>query len=131
MQQFGAQQDQFNMGAQQFGMGQQQFQMGSQQFEMDQQARNQGITEYLAQRQTPLNEINALMSGSQVSNPFAGNLGYQAGSNVAPAPIFDAARATGQAEQAQYDAKSGSSNSMMGGLFGLGGAAIMGGAVAF
>ena len=37
---------------------------------MDMGRRQQGLTEYNAQRSIPLNEITALMSGSQVSNPF-------------------------------------------------------------
>ena len=43
----------------------------SQAYQMDQDSRKQAITEQLAQRQIPLNEITALMSGSQVSNPFS------------------------------------------------------------
>ena len=41
----------------------------SQAYQMDMDRRKQAITEQLAQRQMPLNEITALMSGSQVSNP--------------------------------------------------------------
>ncbi len=43
----------------------------SQAYQMDMDRRKQAITEALAQRQVPLNEITALMSGSQVSNPFS------------------------------------------------------------
>src|SRR6185295_5811668 len=46
-------------------------QEASRDFGMDTQRRAQGLSELLAQRQTPLNEINALMSGSQTQNPFA------------------------------------------------------------
>lgn len=95
-----------------------------QQFGMDTQNRQQYISELLAQRQTPLNEINALMSGSQVNNPFAGNLGYQAGANVQAAPIFAGAQAQGQADLNAYNAKQAGSNSFMGGLFSLGAAGI-------
>jgi len=75
----------------------------SRDFGMDTQARNQAIFEMLQQRQVPLNEINALLSGSQVSSPFAGNLGYQAGQNVQAAPTFGATQAQGQAQQNQYN----------------------------
>lgn len=75
----------------------------SRDYGMDLQTRNQAIFEQLQQRQVPLNEINALLSGSQVSSPFAGNLGYQAGANVQAAPTFGAAQAQGQAQQNQYN----------------------------
>jgi len=96
-----------------------------QQFGMDTQNRQQYISELLAQRQTPLNEINALLSGSQVNNPFAGNLGYQAGANVQPAPIFNAATAQGGADINKFNAQQAGSNNMMTGLFSLGAAAMM------
>jgi hypothetical protein len=98
-----------------------------QQFGMDTQNRQQYISELLAQRQTPLNEINALMSGTQVNNPFAGGLGYQAGANVQAAPIFGAAQAQGQADINAFNAKQAGSNSFMGGLFSLGAAGLSGG----
>jgi hypothetical protein len=96
----------------------------NQQFGMDTQNRQQYISELLAQRQTPLNEINALMSGAQVNNPFAGGLGYQAGNNVQAAPIFAGAQAQGQADINKFNAQQSGSNSMMGGLFSLGAAGI-------
>lgn len=96
----------------------------NQQFGMDTQARQQYISELLAQRQTPLNEINALMSGAQVNNPFAGGLGYQGGANVQAAPIFAGAQAQGQADINAFNAKQAGANSMMSGLFSLGSAGI-------
>lgn len=98
-----------------------------QQFGMDTQNRQQYISELLAQRQTPLNEINALMSGSQVNNPFAGNLGYQAGANVQAAPIFAGAQAQGQADINKFNAQQAGGNSFMSGLFSLGAAGLSGG----
>lgn len=84
-------------------------------------ARQQAITEILARRQTPLNEINAFRSGSQVAP-----LSFQpyTGATVAPPPIFGAATATGQAQQNQYNAGVAQSNGMLSGLFNLGGAAL-------
>lgn len=98
----------------------------SRDFGMDTQARKDAIAEILARRQTPLNEINALTSGSQVNNPFASNLGYQAGANAAPAPIMDATKAQGAWDQNAYAQSVGQSNAMMSGLFGLGSAGITG-----
>jgi hypothetical protein len=82
----------------------------SQAFNTDSQRRRDAITEILAQRQTPLNEINALMSGSQVSNPFAMQQGVTP-ANMAPAPIFGAAQAQDQANAGIFNAQSASANS--------------------
>jgi hypothetical protein len=95
----------------------------TQAFNTDTQRRKDTIAEILAQRQTPLNEVTALMSGSQVNNPFAMPNAAQ-NSNVQPAPIFGAAQAQYGAAQDQYNAGVGQSNAMMSGLFGLGGAAL-------
>lgn len=64
------------------------------------------------------------MSGSQVNNPFAGNLGYQAGGAVQPAPVFNAAQQQGQADLNAWNAQQSGANSMMGGLFSLGAAGV-------
>ncbi len=95
----------------------------TQAFNTDTQRRKDAIAEILSQRQTPLNEINALMSGSQVSNPFA-MAGVAQNSNVQPAPIFGAAQAQAGAQQNQYNAQVGNQNAMMNGLFSLGSAGI-------
>lgn len=92
-------------------------------YQQQQEARRQAITEMLAQRQIPLNEITALMSGSQVSNPFQVP-NYAQNSQVAPAPIFGATTAQGQWDQNAYNQQTGSFNNMLSGLFGLGGAGI-------
>lgn len=91
----------------------------------DQASRNrqQYISELLAQRQTPLNEILALMGGSQVNNPFAVGA-YNGNSQVAPAPIFGATQAQGQWDQNAYNQRVGSYNNRMTGLFNLGSAAM-------
>jgi len=81
----------------------------SQAFNTDAQRRKDTIAEILAQRQTPLNEINALMSGSQVSNPFALQQGVTP-TNMAPAPIFGAAQAQDQANAGIFNAQSASAN---------------------
>lgn len=68
-------------------------------FGMDIQGRNQGI-----------NELNALQSGSQLSNPFAGSLGYQGGFNSSASPTFAGVQAQGQAQQNQYNANQAAMN---------------------
>jgi hypothetical protein len=98
-------------------------QEGQRDFTMDTQRRKDAIAEILAGRQTPLNEINALLSGSQVSNPFAVP-GAAQNSNIAPAPLFGAAQAQGAADMNSYNAQAAGNNAMMSGLFSLGGAAI-------
>lgn len=85
-------------------------------------AQGQMLAQALQQRSLPLNEITALMSGSQIQSPQF--QGYQ-GSNVAPAPIMAGAQAQGQANQNMYNAQVGQQNAMTSGLFSLGGAALM------
>lgn len=99
-------------------------QEASRAFGMDSEARKQFIAELLSQRQMPLNEISALMSGSQVVNPFAGGLGYQGGASVAAAPIFAGQQAQYQSGMDAYNADVASQNAMMSGLFSLGSAGI-------
>lgn len=96
---------------------------GQRDFNMGTQARKDAIAEILAQRQTPLNEINALMSGSQVSNPFAVP-GAAQNANIAPAPLYNAAMQAGQYGTDVYNQGIGQSNNMMSGLFRLGSAAV-------
>lgn len=93
------------------------------QFGMGTDARKNAIAEILAQRQTPLNEITALMSGSQVSNPFS-MPGYAQNTNVAAAPVFAGAQAQGQADMNIYNQQVAGNNAMMSGLFGVGAAAM-------
>lgn len=83
--------------------------------------RRQAITELMAQRQTPLNEISALRSGSQVAplqfQPYSG-------ATVQPAPVFQGAVQQGNAQADAYNASAANSGNMIGGLFKLGAAAI-------
>lgn len=92
-------------------------------FTMDTQSRKDAIAELLAQRQTPLNEVTALMSGSQVSNPFAVP-GAAQNTNIAPAPIFGAAQAQYGANADAYNAQQQGNSGLMSGLFSLGAAGI-------
>ena len=88
-------------------------QQAQQDFNQNMGSRTQGISEILALRQTPLNEANALQSGTQVSNPFAGQLGYQAGANVNAAPIAQGIANQGQAAQNLYNVQTAQSNGQM------------------
>jgi len=80
-------------------------------FGIDQSARNQAIFELMQQRQVPLNEINALVSGSQITSPFAGSLGYQPGATVGAAPMFNAQVAQNQAQNNLYNQQQATQNS--------------------
>lgn len=84
--------------------------------------RQQEITEMLTQRQTPLNEISALRTGSQVAPLQFQN--FQ-GSSVAPAPVFGATQAQGGADMNIYNQKAASSNSNTAAIAGIGAAALM------
>ena len=84
-------------------------------------AQQQALAQALQQRQMPINEIAALTSQSQIQNPQFG--AYQ-GSNIAPAPIANAAAQTAAFNQNLYNQQTASANANMGGLFGLGGAAL-------
>lgn len=89
--------------------------------------RGQAISELLAERNQPINEITALMSGGQVSQP---NFVNTPQTNVAP---VDYAGITNNAFNNQflnYNAQVQQNNAMLGGLFGLGGAALGAGGMA-
>jgi hypothetical protein len=86
-------------------------------------ARTQALQEQAALRAQPLNEIAALMGGSQVQMPqFQG----YTGAPVAPAPVFGAAQAQAQFAQNNYANQIAAYNAQMGGLYSLGAAGIQG-----
>jgi hypothetical protein len=86
-------------------------------------AQQQALAQAIQQRQLPLNEITALMSGSQIQNPTFSP--YQ-GANVQSAPIANATAQEGQFAQNTYNQQMASANAQNAGLFSLGGAGIMG-----
>jgi hypothetical protein len=101
-------------GAQRFG---QQGQLASliqslqgQYFGQETGNRRDAISEMLAQREMPLNEISALRSGSQVANPFS-TPGYAQNTTVAPPPVFGAATQAGQYGTDVYNAQAARANS--------------------
>lgn len=89
------------------------------------QGRGQAVQESLTERSTPINEISALLSGSQVSQPnFVGTPQAQ----VAGTDYTGAVNSAYQGALNSYNQQVAGKNAMMGGLFGLagtlGGAAI-------
>ena len=86
-------------------------------------AQQQALAQAIQGRQMPLNEITALMSGSQIQNPTFSP--YQ-GTNIQPAPIANATAQEGQFAQNTYNAQMASANAQTAGLYGLGGAGIIG-----
>lgn len=75
-----------------------------------------------ALRSQPLNELNALRTGAQVTNPTFNNVPMQ---QTTTGPNFlGAAQAQGQYDMNAYNAGIAQDNALMGGLFNLGGAAL-------
>ena len=83
------------------------------------QARQQGLSEQMALRAQPLNEITALLGGSQIQMPQF--QGYQ-GTQVAAAPMFAATQAAGNFAQQNYGNQVAAYNARMGLLGDLAGA---------
>lgn len=83
--------------------------------------RKQAVTEALTERNQPINEISALMSGSQVSQPQFTGFQPVAQANTDVAGITNAAY---QNSLKAYQLDQQNDNAMMGGLFGLAGAGL-------
>lgn len=83
--------------------------------------RGRSLQEEMAMRQMPLNEMNALRSGSQVSMPQFQAYGQ---TNVGAAPVMQGAMAQGQADLNAWNADQAQMGNFMGGLFGLGSSAL-------
>lgn len=77
------------------------------------------LAQALTLRNQPLNELNALRSGSQVSMPSFGPAGQQA--TVAGPNLLGAAQAQSGYNQGVYNAQQASDSAMTNGLFGLAG----------
>jgi hypothetical protein len=91
-------------------------------------AQQQALAQAIQQRQMPLNEITALMSGSQIQNP---QFAAYSGSNVAPPPIAQAVQAKGIFDTNAYNQQVAQQNAQQAGLFSLGSAAIQYGPAMF
>lgn len=92
------------------------------QFNQSQQGRQQALAEQAYLRSLPLNELNALRTGNQVSMPQFPGYGQQA--TTGGADMLGAAQNTYNAQLGAANASNASSNSVLGGLFGIGGAIL-------
>ncbi len=86
-------------------------------------SRSQAVSEALANRNQPLNEISALLSGSQVGTP---QWGQTPQTSVAPTNVGDITNNAFNNQFQNYNAQVGQRNAMMGGLFGLAAAPLGG-----
>jgi hypothetical protein len=108
--------------------------LGEQQglFGMQQSNRQRALTEMLALRNQPINEIGALMSGGQVSLPqFAGYNAPQIGAADVSGNVYNSAALANSQWQTQQQAAAQKQAALYGGLGGLGGAAMYGGTGGF
>jgi hypothetical protein len=87
------------------------------------QARGQQFSEAGYLRNEPINTLNAIRAGSQVTGPQFQNVPLQA--TTAGADYMGAAGLTGQAALANANAENAQRNATMQGLFSLGGSAMM------
>lgn len=85
--------------------------------------RGQAVQEALTSRNQPINEITALLSGSQVSQP---NFTNTPQTSVAPTDLIGATYASSGINSQNAAQKQSANNALMGGLFGLGGSALGG-----
>lgn len=88
-------------------------------FGLQSQARNQAINEIAQQRQIPLNELSAMLTGTQVQSPqFLNTSQY----NVQPADIMGATYGSYNGELNAYNAQQQRAAANTSALYGLGGA---------
>ena len=80
----------------------------------------QAVSDLTAQHNSPLNDLSALQSGSQVSQPGVGQVASAAQTGIQPANYAGLV-------QSNYQNQLQSSNAAMGGLFGLGGSLLKAG----
>jgi len=83
--------------------------------------REQAYKEAVFERQNPFNEVNALMSGSQVSNPW---LGQNQQTNMANTDVAGIHQNAFQNQMSLYNAEMQQQNAMMGGIAGVAGQAM-------
>lgn len=86
------------------------------------QARNQALQEQAYVQNQPLNQFNSLMASGQVSTPQG--IQYTP-TQVGQTDVLGAYALNQQAQQAAYNAQMQQRQGLLGGLFGLGSAAIM------
>jgi hypothetical protein len=85
-------------------------------------SRSQGLNEQAQLQQIPLNQLMAMLSGTQVNSP---QFQPVTPTNIQPAPIFQGAVAQNQANQQSYQNQLGTFNNLLGGAAQLGSAALI------
>lgn len=105
--------------AQQQGLRMGEAGLQNQQFAQSEQARQRAMAEQAYLRNLPLNELNALRTGNQVSMPqFPG---YAQQATTGGPDMLGAAQAGYNANLGAYNAQQAQEAGVMGGLFGIGG----------
>lgn len=94
----------------------------AQQYGLESNARNQAINEMVQQRQIPLNELAAMLSGSQVQGP---NFVAPPQTQMAPADIMGATYGSYNGQQQAYGQQLQANSANNQGLASLGGSAMM------
>lgn len=91
-------------------------------FGLGQSARERALQEQSFLRNEPLNTLNAVRTGAQVTNPTFTPVPQQ--QTVAGPNLLGAAQAQYQGQLGAYNAEQAGNNNFMGGLFSLGGAVL-------
>lgn len=97
-------------------------------FGMQNQANQANLQQQAYLRSLPLNELNALRTGSQVQNPTFQQYNP---TQIGQTPVFAATQAQAAADQNAYNAQVAQNNAFTSGLFGLGAGALSGGLFPF
>jgi hypothetical protein len=92
-------------------------------------ANQQGFNQLGYMRNEPINTLNAIRSGSQVTNPTFQSVPQQA--TTQGPDILGATQAGYNAQLGAANAQNAASSANTGGLYALGGTALMAGAMAF
>lgn len=95
----------------------------SQLYGLEANQRDRAISEMAQQRQIPLNELNAMLTQSQVQGPQFVSTPQSA---IAPADIMGATYGSYNADMNNYNQQLASNNSSRGGLYGLAGSGLGG-----
>lgn len=98
------------------------FNQGIQGANLQNTANQQALAQAITLRDQPLNEYNALMSGGQVSMP---SFPTSTPNTVAPTDVAGITNQNYQNQLGLYNAQVGQQNSLMNGLFSLGGSGLM------
>jgi len=88
--------------------------------------RQQSLSQLIAERNQPINEITALSSGSQVSNPASSAVATPQ-TAIAPTDVTGPVYQAYQGQVNAVNAKNKQRSELIGGLFGMGAGALSGG----